>query len=56
LDLVKQTSQMKVYEQYLSAAQQQLDSVESDLINLAGVEQWLDVETYARNNAENEKV
>ena len=56
LDLVKQTSQMKVYEQYLSAAQQQLDSVESDLINLAGVEQWLDVQAYARNNAENEKV
>ena len=56
LDLVRQEAQQEVYEQYLLAAQQQLETIESDLINLAGVSQWADAQTYAQQHASNEKV
>lgn len=56
LDLVRQKAQQEVYEQYLLAAQQQLEIIESDLINLAGVSQWANAQTYAQQHASNEKV
>ena len=56
LDYVRQTAQKEVYEQYLLAAQQQLEIIESDLINLAGVSQWSEANTYAYTHASNEKV
>ena len=56
LDLTRQTAQREVYEQYLLAAREQLEVIESDLKNLAGVSQWADAQTYARTHASNEKV
>ena len=56
LDLVRQEAQVKVYEEYLTAARQQLGVIESDMKNLAGVSQWADAQTYARAHASNEKV
>lgn len=56
LDLVRQQAQIEVYEQYLLAAREQLEIIKSDLMNLAGVSQWKDVQTYARKHASNEKV
>ena len=56
LDYTRQTAQKEVYEQYLLAARQQLEIIESDLINLAGVSQWADAQAYARAHASNEKV
>ncbi len=56
LDLLRQTSQKSIYEQYLLAANQQLESTEEDLISLAGVQTWADVEPYAQSHTNNEKV
>lgn len=56
LDLTRQSAEQKVYEEYLLAARQQLEIIESDLINLAGVSQWDDAQTYAREHAGNDKV
>lgn len=56
MDLLKQNSQKKVYEQYLSAAQQQLENNESDLMHLANVSTWDEVTTYAKSHTNNEKV
>ena len=56
LDLTRQSAEQKVYEEYLLAARQQLEIIESDLINLAGVSQWDDAQTYAREHASNDKV
>lgn len=55
-DLTRQEAQKKVYEQYLLAAHQQLDQLESDLITLAEVSSWAEVEDYARAHASNETV
>ena len=55
-DLIKQSAQKEVYEQYLLAARQQLEVIESDMINLAGVSQWADAQNYARAHISNEKV
>lgn len=56
LDLTKQKAQQEVYEQYLLAAHQQLEIIQSDIITLAGVSAWADAQTYARTHASNDKV
>ena len=56
LDLLRQTSQKKVYEQYLLAANQQIENIQADLISLAGVESWEEVDAYAKSHTNNEKV
>ena len=56
LDLLRQTSQKLVYNQYLLAATQQSEEIESDLISLAGVSEWDEVESYAQSHSNNTKV
>lgn len=56
IDLTKQEAEKEVYNQYLLAAQEQLENIESDLINLAGVSSWAAANTYAKNHTDNEKV
>ena len=56
LDLLRQTSQRLVYNQYVLAATQQSEEIENDLISLAGVSEWNEVESYAQSHYNNTKV
>ena len=56
LDLLRQTSQKLVYNQYVLAATQQSEEIENDLISLAGVSEWNEVESYAQSHYNNTKV
>ena len=56
LDLVKQKAEQEVYQQYLQAAAQQKEIIESDLITLANVSAWPQAETYAQQHTSNEKI
>ena len=55
-ELIKQKAEQEVYSQYLLAAQQQKENLESDLMNLAGVTTWTGAQVYAREHTQNEKV
>lgn len=56
LDRTKQQSQKEIYEQYILAATKQKESIESDLMQLAGVKTWSEVTAYARQNTSNVQV
>lgn len=56
LDLIKQRAEQEVYQQYLQAAAQQKEIIESDLITLANVSAWPQAETYAQQHTSNEKI
>ena len=56
LELTKQEAMLKVYEQYKSAAIQELESVEEDLMKLASVDNMEDALRYAQDHANFTKV
>ena len=55
-DLTKQKAQQTIYNQYLTAAEQEKVSIQDDLIKLAGVTTFEDAKIYAQNHLNNKKV
>ena len=55
-DLTKQKAQQTIYNQYLTAAEQEKVSIQDDLIKLAGVTNFSDALIYAQNHLNNKKV
>lgn len=55
-ELTKQTAMQTVYNQYLTAAREELQDVEDETIKLAGVDSYLEVDSYIKKHANNSKV
>lgn len=55
-ELVKQTAMSKVYTQYISASQQELQEIEDTVIKLAGVNNFEEAYDYIKNHSTNVKV
>ena len=55
-DLTRQKAQQKIYNQYLTSANEEKTAIEDDLMKLAGVDNYQDALDYARNHLDNKKV
>lgn len=55
-ELIKQTAMQTVYNQYLSAAREELQDVEDETIKLAGVDSYPEVDSYIKQHINNTKV
>jgi len=56
IELTKQESLLKVYSQYLTSIAEEITSVESEIMRLAGVTSMSAATTYIENNPDNTKV
>ena len=56
MDLLKQSSQLTTYRQYVVAAQEKENSIKDDVMKLASVSTWENAQSYVRAHKDNTKV